>query len=88
MAITFDDWIKNNPGYKNIGLIKIDVQGHEAQVINGMDKFLLESSDLYIICEFDNTVNDNIRELYNMIIAYGFNEFPTMINDDKVFYKS
>lgn len=86
-CITFDSWIKDSPEFSNIGLIKIDVQGHEPNVIRGMKEFLSNCSDVYVVCEFDKTMSNSLNQLYDTMIGYGFNEVKVEMNEDKIFYK-
>lgn len=86
---TFDTWINNNKPL-NIGFIKIDVQGFEKQVLEGMDKFLDECNDVYVFIEWDSKhtekAGSSLEELENLLTTKGF-EPVEKIFGDKLFYK-
>ncbi len=89
-AIRFDDWIKDHDNFKNVGLIKIDVQGAEYIIFEGMKDFLTNANDIHIICEFEphlNAMGHTFKELNDLIYSYGF-KFINQISNDRYFYKA
>jgi len=88
-TVRFDDWIKDNPQYSNIGLIKMDVQGSEYNIIDGMRIFLSAANDIYLIVEYENHLNlmgHSFQELDELILSFGFIQIGK-IGNDKVFKK-
>lgn len=85
-TITFDNWL--TPEIGSIGLIKIDTQGHELQVIRGMHRFLMDCHDVYLLCEFDYSLDGDVEVLYDLILEYGFKELSPITNEDKLFHKA
>lgn len=85
-CITFDDWLV--PGYSDISLIKIDTQGHELQVIRGMQNYLSNCHDVHILCEFDDSLGEQSTEIVDILTTCGFRELPPITNEDRLFYKS
>src|SRR4029079_10626820 len=53
-CVRFDDWIKDHPEYSNVGLIKIDAQGSEFDIVSGMKEFLTNAHDISVIAEYEN----------------------------------
>lgn len=89
-TVRFDDWIKDNPQYSNIGLIKIDAQGAEYEILLGMKEFLTDAHDIYIICEMEDHLfkfGHTYRELEELIISYGFIDMGKITGGDKLFKK-
>lgn len=86
---TFDSWISKNKDV-NVGFIKIDVQGFETEVLQGMQKFLKECNDVYIFIEWDEKhttqAGSSLGELERLITSNGF-EMIEHIYGDKLFYK-
>lgn len=90
-SLRFDDWIYERPEYYNIGFIKIDVQGAEYNVIQGMGKFLTEKHDIYLLAEYEahlNKMGYSYEQLDNLIMSFGFVEQPKITGGDKLWYKS
>jgi len=88
-CITFDDWVKQNDPL-NIGFIKIDVQGFEKEVLEGMPKFLKDCNDVYIYLEWDKTLTTSNGNFLDDIDEILRNNNFNMIEDcgnDKLFYK-
>ena len=89
-CITFDKWIGENPSV-DVGFIKIDVQGFEKQVLDGMSNFLSNCSDVYIFLEWDRRhteqVGNTLEGIQNLLSEFGFNEIENLGND-KLFYKN
>lgn len=90
-CLKFDDW-GNNELKNRIGFIKIDVQGFEYPVIQGMYEFLSKAKDLYIFLEWDDKLTNgagySLTLLYQELIHLGFQEQPCFNHNDKLFYKS
>jgi hypothetical protein len=86
---TFDDWIKKNKNL-NIGFIKIDVQGFEKEVLEGMTEFLKNCNDVYIYLEWDKNLTENngnsLGDMETILIENNFEVRETLEND-KLFYK-
>jgi FkbM family methyltransferase len=86
---TFDDWVKTNKNL-NIGFIKIDVQGFEKEVLEGMSNFLKNCNDVYIFLEWDESLtksNGNyLEDLENILTKNNF-ELRESLQNDKLFYK-
>jgi hypothetical protein len=86
---TFDDWVKTNKNL-NIGFIKIDVQGFEKEVLEGMSNFLKNCNDVYIFLEWDESLTKNngnyLEDLENILIKNDF-ELRESLQNDKLFYK-
>lgn len=89
-SFVFDEWIKWNAKFNDIGLIKIDVQGGEVFVLEGMKEYLKDKHGVYLICEFEechlNTMGHTFDELNNLILSLGFIHISTTSND-RYFYK-
>lgn len=89
-AVIFDDWIENNPEYKNIGFIKIDVQGSEYIIFEGMKEFLTKTKNIYLVVEYEHhllTMGHTFEQLDNLVTSYGFNILGKLTSNDKIFYK-
>lgn len=89
-SIRFDDWIEEHDQYKNIGFIKIDVQGAEFDVLSGMKYFLTNTHDIYLIAEFENhlvLMGHTYEELENLILSLGFVRQPSITGGDRLYFK-
>jgi FkbM family methyltransferase len=86
----FDTWLSLN-NISNVGFIKMDVQGFEYNVLKGMNKFLEDCNDLYILIEWDenHTIKsgNSLDKMYEFLTSKGFKEFDSFPND-KLFYKN
>lgn len=90
-TVRFDDWIKDNPQYSNIGLIKIDVQGGEFDVLSGMKEYLTDSHDIYVIMEYEQhliRMGHTYEELDALITSYGFTDMGRITGGDKLWRKA
>jgi FkbM family methyltransferase len=89
-CIKFDSWINKNKQL-DVGFIKIDVQGFEKEVLEGMQNFLKNCHDVYIFIEWDEIHTKNagfsLNELEDLIYPNGFN-FVKQVFGDKLFYKN
>jgi FkbM family methyltransferase len=89
-CITFDSWIENNENI-NVGFIKIDVQGFEKEVLQGMQTFLKNCNDVHLFIEWDEKHTEksgsSLDELENLITSNGF-KFTKQIYGDRLFYKN
>jgi len=87
---TFDSWINKNKDV-NVGFIKIDVQGYEKEVLEGMQKFLNKCNDVYIFIEWDEKhttqAGSSLDELERLITSNGFTALEQIFGD-KLFYKN
>ena len=52
-GITLDNYMRENSDTKNIKLIKIDVQGYELNVLQGMQQILQDNEDITVISEYE-----------------------------------
>lgn len=88
---TFDKWAdENDPKYKNIGFIKMDVQGSEYSILEGMAAYLLTHNDIYLVSEYEhhlNTMGHTFEDLDYLIKELGFNFVSQLTPSDKLFYK-
>ena len=90
-TINFDNWINDNLKYWDIGFIKLDVQGAEYKVVQGMKRYLDQCKDVTIICEYEhhlNTMGHSFEELDNLFISCGFQMIGYLTPNDKIFYKA
>lgn len=88
-TVRFDDWIKDNPKYSNIGFIKMDVQGAEFMVISGMQDFLTQAHDIYLQVEYEPhllSMGHSYQQLDELILSCGFIQVGN-VGNDKVFKK-
>jgi FkbM family methyltransferase len=89
-TVRFDDWIVENPKYFEIGMIKMDVQGAEYIILEGMREYLMGASDIYLICEYEHhliNMGHSFEELDKLIKSYGFQYINNISPNDKLFYK-
>lgn len=88
-CITFDSWFKENNTI-NVGFIKIDVQGFEKEVLQGMQTFFKNCNDVHLFIEWDERhtkkSGSSLDELEQLITSNGF-EFVKQIYGDNLFYK-
>jgi FkbM family methyltransferase len=89
-CIKFDTWIEKNKDL-DVGFIKIDVQGFEKEVLEGMQDFLKTCNDVYILIEWDEVHTKNagfsLNDLENLIYSNGF-KLSQKYFGDKLFYKN
>ena len=74
MLKRIDDYIEANQIHK-INFIKIDVEGHELKVLNGLGKFLNDDFIDFIQFEFGGTNIDshtNLLDFYVLLEGRGF----------------
>lgn len=90
-SITFDDWLSTQTINKEIGFIKIDVQGFETPVIEGMVNFLSKVNDIYVYIEWDEKMTTqcgyDLNNLHNYLINLGFGLQPEQTQGDRLYYK-
>lgn len=90
-AVRFDDWIETHDhNYKNIGFIKMDVQGAEFIILEGMQNFLTNAKDIFLIAEFEPhliNMGRSYKELDDLILSYGFQFLDMISPNDKLYYK-
>ncbi len=83
-AITLDNLIKKNKIPLNtIHLIKIDVEGHELNVVKGAKKILKESNPVLII----ESTKPNVEKLEKFLSKFGFQKKCTLDFYNRVFTK-
>ena len=90
-AVRFDDWIAEHPQFFEVGFIKIDTQGAEFMIFEGMGEYLSAVNDVYIVCEYEhhlNTMGYTFQQLDNLLISYGFKHTGNISGNDKIWYKS
>ena len=87
----FDDWIETHDhNYKDIGFIKIDVQGAEYIIFEGMKNFLTNASGIFMVVEYEhhlNSMGHTFEQLDELIKSYGFHYMSHITPNDKLFYK-
>lgn len=89
-SIRFDDWIKDNPQFSDIGYIKIDVQGAEFSIIKGMTDFLTNLHDVYLAAEFEAHLfkfGHTFEDLHNLILSLGFIYKGDPTGGDRLYYR-
>ena len=93
-VVTIDNFCKKN-NIKKIDLLKIDTEGHEAEVLEGASK-MLKKNIKYILIEFhfsklykDYSVNkiEQILKKNNFKIVKKF-KFPFLTFEDRIYKKS
>ena len=64
--------IKNK--FKKIDLLKIDTEGYELNVLNGLEKFLVKTKIILLECHYDDSLikNYNLRSLNSFFINNRF----------------
>lgn len=84
-ANTLDNYFKNDPNSKRVSFIKMDVEGSEMGVLNGMKSLLDENRKITIAIEFVPTCirefGANPKDLLNFLAERNF-EF-NLINDEE-----
>jgi FkbM family methyltransferase len=63
----FDKLFSNTYSFKDIDFIKIDVEGHELEVLKGMSKFLKKSKPIFLI-EIEKGHNKNFNKVFSFFI--------------------
>ena len=87
-AVTLDSLIKEVP--KVPVIIKVDTEGHEIRVLEGMDEILRNAADMKLIVEFNpkclRSAGYEPSDLLKKILQFGFEIY--FVDDDKrVVYK-
>jgi FkbM family methyltransferase len=70
-CVKFDDWFQDD-NTKKVGLIKLDVQGYEYEVLEGMINYLSKSSDIYILIEWS--------EKHTRLSGFSLNSIKGLLN--------
>lgn len=89
-TVRFDDWVFEHPDYIDIGFIKMDAQGAEYMILEGMKEYLTGAKDVLLICEYEhhlNTMGYTFEQLDDLILSYGFRYVRHISPNDKLFYK-
>lgn len=89
-TVRFDDWIVEHPDFLDIGFIKMDAQGAEHMILQGMGDYLRGAKDVYLICEYEhhlNTMGYTFEQLDSLIKSYGFEYVKHISPNDKLFHK-
>ena len=89
-SIRFDDWILEHPEFNDIGFVKIDTQGAEYSIIEGMSNFLRGATDIYLIVEYEahlNKMGYSYEQLDELILSLGVKLIGDITGGDKLFYK-
>jgi FkbM family methyltransferase len=76
-TITLNQYVlENNINPNDIGHIKIDVQGLELEVIEGMEDILRESKSISLIIEWDvnHSGRENLDKILNILNKYNIKE--------------
>jgi hypothetical protein len=74
----------------DIGMIKMDVQGAEYIILEGMRDYLTGASDILMVVEYEHhliNMGHSFEELDRLIQSYGFMYIEHLSANDKIFYK-
>jgi len=93
-VVTIDNFCKKN-NIKNIDLLKIDTEGHEAEVLEGANK-MLQKKIKYILIEFHFSKiykNYSISKIEQILKKNNFKiikkfKFPLLTFEDRIYKKS
>lgn len=85
-TVRIDDMIRSNSLLEVPNFIKIDVEGHEYQVLCGMDNTLKHFRGVIILEEGPNTHKDRVPSKY-LAEKYGFKKVD-MVKEDVILVKS
>ena len=69
-VVSLDDFVfqsRNNPPH----LVKIDIEGHEFQVIQGMRKVISQFKPV-IVCELHLSLNPQVKEIFTILSENGY----------------
>lgn len=87
-STTIDEYFSESEFYNRINFVKIDVEGAEYDVIEGMQKTLKSNPELKILCEFSPK---QIREhrlkpedILNQLLRYNFKIYPITTAGEKI----
>ncbi|MDC0202125.1 FkbM family methyltransferase [Candidatus Nitrosopelagicus sp.] len=87
-TILLDDFFKNNENIENISFVKIDVEGAEKLVLEGMNKILNLNKNIKIFSEIDSYRLDDAGSSYVEVIDLlekkGFTVFLVNNTDNKI----
>lgn len=81
-----DDYLFDNKiDVESIGLVKVDVQGFELKVIEGMKKLLKDTSELFLIIEWDKKHSGEygLQKILDILREFNFIEvnYPGIVFD-------
>lgn len=87
-STTIDEYISGKEFYNKINFVKMDVEGAEYDVLEGMEKTLKSNPTLKILCEFSPK---QIREhglkpedILKQLLRYGFKIYPITTSGEKI----
>lgn len=89
-TVKFDDWLLFHPEYLQIGFIKMDAQGAEYMIVEGMKEYLTFAKDVYLICEYEHhliNMGYSYEQLDALIMSCGFQYQGQLSANDKIWYK-
>lgn len=66
------DSLYDNPFFKRPNFIKIDVDGHEAKILEGAEKILRDSELKGLIMEFEYAKDEEMKAFISKMSTYGF----------------
>ena len=70
----FDQLVSNLNIIKDIDFIKIDVEGHELEVLKGMNKFLKKSRPIFLI-EIEKRHNASFKKVFSFLIEKKYKSY-------------
>lgn len=70
----FDQLVSNLNIIKDIDFIKIDVEGHELEVLKGMNKFLKKSRPIFLI-EIEKRHNASFNKVFSFLIEKKYKSY-------------
>ena len=87
-TILLDDFFKNNENIENISFVKIDVEGAEKFVLEGMNKILNLNKNIKIFSEIDlyrlDDAGSSYVEVIDLLEKKGFTVFLVNNTDNKI----
>lgn len=87
-SITIDEYFTKTEFYKKINFVKMDVEGSEYNVINGMQKILKSNPKLKILCEFSpkQIIEHKLKpeDILNQLLRHNFKIYPITSSGEKI----
>lgn len=68
-------------GFTDIGFVKIDVEGHEREVIEGADALLAEQRPRLLLEAEQRHIHEPITDLFGLVIGHGYDGW--FLQDDR-----